>query len=70
LKAIYTAPTAEAGMLQLEAFADKWDEKYEYISRSWLETWRKGGLLKFGMGGTIYSQLMILFAEKLNGRAA
>jgi transposase-like protein len=39
LKAIYTAPTAEAGMLNLEAFADKWDRKYEYISRSWLENW-------------------------------
>jgi transposase-like protein len=39
LKAIYTAPTAEVGMLNLEAFADKWDKKYEYISRSWLENW-------------------------------
>ncbi|MDR2781404.1 MAG: IS256 family transposase, partial [Holosporaceae bacterium] len=39
LKAIYTAPTADAGMLNLEAFADKWDKKYEYISRSWLENW-------------------------------
>jgi transposase-like protein len=41
LKAIYTAPTAEAGMLNLEAFSDKWDEKYEYISRSWLENWEQ-----------------------------
>jgi transposase-like protein len=37
LKAIYTAPTAEAGMLNLEAFADNRDKKYEYISRSRLE---------------------------------
>jgi putative transposase len=37
LKAIYTAPTAEVGMLNLEAFADKWDKKYEYISRGWIE---------------------------------
>jgi transposase-like protein len=29
LKAIYTAPTAEVGMLNLEAFADKWDKKYD-----------------------------------------
>jgi hypothetical protein len=39
LKAIYTAPTADAEMLNLEAFADEWDKKYEYISRSWLENW-------------------------------
>jgi transposase-like protein len=41
LKRIYTAPTAEAGILQLEAFSDKWDEKYEYIGRSWLENWEQ-----------------------------
>jgi transposase-like protein len=41
LKRIYTAPTAEAGMLQLEEFSDRWDEKYEYISRSWLENWEQ-----------------------------
>jgi transposase-like protein len=40
LKAIYTAPTADIGMLNLEAFTDKWDKKYEYISRSWLENWK------------------------------
>jgi transposase-like protein len=39
LKAIYTAPTADAGMLNLEAFADKWDKKYEYISRSRPGNW-------------------------------
>jgi transposase-like protein len=37
LKAIYTAPTVDSGILNLEAFADKWDKKYEYISRNWLE---------------------------------
>jgi transposase-like protein len=26
-------------MLNLEAFADKWDKKYEYIFRSWIENW-------------------------------
>ncbi|MDR1334722.1 MAG: hypothetical protein LBJ19_00370 [Holosporaceae bacterium] len=34
-----TPPTAEAGMLNPGAFADKWDKKYEYISRSWQENW-------------------------------
>jgi transposase-like protein len=127
LKAIYTAPTAEVGMLNLEVFSDRWDEKYEYISRSWLENWEqlsafwsyppeirrliyttnpiesfnrclrkvtknkptfpsedallkslflgirnleRKWIAKIRNWGTIYSQLMILFSEKLNGRAA
>lgn len=37
LKAIYTAPTADAGMNNLETFANKWDKKYGYISKNWLE---------------------------------
>jgi transposase-like protein len=41
LKAIYTAPTAEIGMQNLVDFSEKWDEKYEYISRSWLENWEQ-----------------------------
>ena len=41
LKRIYTAPTAEAGMNKLEIFSDKWDKKYEHISKSWLENWEQ-----------------------------
>jgi transposase-like protein len=41
LKRIYTAPTAEAGKLELEAFSDKWDKKYGYISRSWSANWEQ-----------------------------
>jgi transposase-like protein len=37
LKRIYTAPTAEAGM----AKSEKWDKKYAYISRSWLDNWEQ-----------------------------
>jgi transposase-like protein len=114
-------------MLQLEAFCDKWDEKYEYIGRSWLENWEqlsafwsypaeirrliyttnpiesfnrcmrkvtknkpafpgedallkslflgirnleKKWAVKIRNWGIIYSQLLILFHEKLNGKAA
>jgi transposase-like protein len=114
-------------MLNLEAFSDKWDEKYEYISRSWQENWEqlstfwnypaeirrliyttnpiesfnrclrkvtknkptfpsedalmkslflgirrleKKWTTKVQDWGTIYSQLIILFAEKLTGKAA
>jgi transposase-like protein len=39
LKAIYTAPTAELGKANLEDFAEKWDEKYGYISKSWKKNW-------------------------------
>ena len=41
LKRIYTASTAEAGMNKLEIFSDKWDKKYEYISKSWLDNWEQ-----------------------------
>lgn len=37
LKTIYTAPTADAGLNNLEAFAEKWDSKYGYISKSWFD---------------------------------
>jgi putative transposase len=33
LKAIYTAPTREAGERQLEEFAAKWDGQYQMISK-------------------------------------
>ncbi len=35
LKAIYQAPTEEAGLQALEAFAAAWDSRYPQISRSW-----------------------------------
>ncbi len=39
LRAIYTAPTEEAGLVALEAFRAKWDEKYPSIGRSWQQNW-------------------------------
>lgn len=39
LRKVYTATTREQAELALEAFAVKWDEKYEYIARNWRENW-------------------------------
>ncbi len=39
LRAIYTAPTVEAGEAALAAFAAKWDRRFPTISRSWREKW-------------------------------
>lgn len=39
LKAVYQAPTEEAALAALEAFADNWDERYPQISRSWRANW-------------------------------
>lgn len=39
LKAIYQAPTEEAGQQVLEAFAGAWDSRYPQISRSWQANW-------------------------------
>lgn len=39
LKAIYQAPTEEAGQQALEAFAVAWDSRYPQISRSWQANW-------------------------------
>ena len=39
LKPIYTAATAEEALFQLELFAEKWDEKYPLISKSWRANW-------------------------------
>ena len=39
LKAIYQAPTEEAGLQALEAFAAAWDSRYPQISRSWQANW-------------------------------
>ena len=39
LKAIYQAPTEEAGQQALEAFAAARDSRYPQISRSWQANW-------------------------------
>lgn len=39
LKRIYTAPTGEQGLKDLEVFAEKWDKKYPHISKSWKANW-------------------------------
>ena len=39
LKLIYQADTEEIALAQLESFADKWDEKYPQISKSWITNW-------------------------------
>ncbi|MEZ3248193.1 IS256 family transposase, partial [Escherichia coli] len=39
LKAIYQAPTEEAGQQVQEAFAAAWDSRYPQISRSWQANW-------------------------------
>ncbi|HCN5732064.1 TPA: IS256 family transposase, partial [Escherichia coli] len=39
LKAIYQAPTEEAGQQALEAFAAAWESRYPQISRSWQANW-------------------------------
>ena len=39
LKLIYRSATEEAAILELEAFAERWDEKYPQISRSWHTHW-------------------------------
>lgn len=38
-KAVYQAPTEEAGLQALEAFASAWDSRYPQISRSWQSNW-------------------------------
>jgi putative transposase len=39
LKAIYTASTEDEAELHLELFAEKWDDTYPTISRSWKAHW-------------------------------
>jgi len=41
LRRIYTAVDAEHAGDELEAFAEKWDERYPTISQSWLEHWEQ-----------------------------
>jgi transposase-like protein len=39
LKRVYTASTEDIARLELDAFAEKWDDKYPTISKSWNENW-------------------------------
>ncbi|MBW4238438.1 IS256 family transposase [Enterobacter roggenkampii] len=39
LKAVYQAPTEEAALMALDAFAGEWDDKYPQISKSWHAHW-------------------------------
>jgi len=39
LKPIYRAATSEDAWLQLEAFAEKWDDRYPNISQIWRRNW-------------------------------
>lgn len=41
LRPIYTAPTADAGLAQLDAFAQKWNKKYPVIAKSWRVSWSR-----------------------------
>jgi transposase-like protein len=41
LKRVYTAPTEEIALSELEEFAEKWDAKYPKISDSWRSHWTK-----------------------------
>jgi len=41
LKRVYTAPSEEAALSELEDFAAKWDAKYPKISASWQANWPK-----------------------------
>ena len=39
LRNIYTAPSEEAAVEELDVFAGKWDERYPMIARSWRTRW-------------------------------
>lgn len=39
LKTVYQAPTEEAALMALDAFAKVWDDKYPQISKSWRAHW-------------------------------
>jgi putative transposase len=41
LRKIYTAANAEHAADELQAFAEKWDQRYPTISHSWLERWEQ-----------------------------
>ncbi|MDU2940423.1 MAG: IS256 family transposase [Enterobacteriaceae bacterium] len=39
LKAVYQAPTEDAALMALDAFAEEWDDRYPQISKSWRAHW-------------------------------
>ena len=41
LKQIYHAPTLQEAERQLEAFAERWDQQYPLIARSWRANWER-----------------------------
>ena len=41
LRAIYTSPTADSAQTALDAFAEKWDDRFPSISRSWQDRWQQ-----------------------------
>jgi len=41
LRTIYTASTAEAAWAALETFAERWDDRFPTISRSWRDRWEQ-----------------------------
>ena len=41
LKRVYTAPSEESALSELDDFAEKWDSKYPKISDSWRNNWTK-----------------------------
>jgi putative transposase len=41
LKPIYTASTEQEALDNLDSFAEKWDEKYPIISKSWRANWER-----------------------------
>ena len=41
LKEIYLAPSADAALVCLEQFGEKWDRKYPAISKSWRNRWNE-----------------------------
>lgn len=41
LKSIYRAPTEQQALANLDIFAQKWDEKYSMISKSWRQHWEQ-----------------------------
>lgn len=39
LKRVYTAPTEEIALVELDAFEEKWHSKYPKIAKSWRDNW-------------------------------
>ena len=41
LKKIYKSATEEEALLELDSFAERWDEKFPQIGKSWKANWEK-----------------------------